>query len=222
MRGTRSASPTGCPCGERGTADEILPRSHFALPTSGGPGAPVADHHQHLFSPSIAALLATGAAGPPAIPVREVLALLDAAGMRRALVLSVAYLYGSPARSVADEYARVRAENDWTGAQAPQYPERLRAFGSVNPLKDYALAELARCARHPQLDPASSCTSATRTCNWTSPPTSRSSGACFGPPMSRVVRTPNAERGSRNQAAWVRVRQGPGARVSGGVAAAGA
>ena len=117
------------------------------------PVAPVADHHQHLFSPALAALLATGAAGPPAIPAREVLALLDAAGMRRALVLSVAYMYGSPARTVADEYARVRAENDWTGAQAAQYPERLRAFGSFNPLKDYALEELARCARHPQLGP---------------------------------------------------------------------
>src|SRR5689334_16219122 len=117
------------------------------------PGAPVADHHQHLFSPALAAVLATGSAGPPAITAREVLALLDAAGMRRALVLSVAYMYGSPARTVADEYARVRAENDWTGAQAAQYPERLRAFGSFNPLKDYALDELARCARHPQLGP---------------------------------------------------------------------
>src|SRR5690242_18253637 len=124
-----------------------------ALPPSGGPGAPLADHHQHLFSPALAALLATEAAGPPALPAREVLALLDAAGIRRALLLSVAYMYGSPARSVADEYARVRAENDWTGAQAAAYPDRLRAFGSFNPLKDYALEELARCARHPQLGP---------------------------------------------------------------------
>ena len=45
---------------------------------------------------------------------------IEALGCRRALVLSVAYLYGSPARSVADEYTQVRAENDWTGAQAPR------------------------------------------------------------------------------------------------------
>jgi uncharacterized protein len=83
-----------------------------------------------------------------------VVALLDAAGIRRALVLSGAYLYGSPRRSaesVEDEYARVRAENDWTGAQAALYPDRLRAFCSVNPLKAYALDELARCAGSPQL-----------------------------------------------------------------------
>ena len=113
--------------------------------------APVADHHQHLFSPAIAALLATGSAGPPAITARDVVALLDSAGIRRALVLSVAYMVGSPARTVADEYARVRTENDWTGAQAAQYPDRLRAFGSFNPLKEYALDELARCAGNPNL-----------------------------------------------------------------------
>ena len=32
-----------------------------------------------------------------------------------------------------------------------QYPDRLRAFGGFNPLKDYALDELARCAHHPNL-----------------------------------------------------------------------
>jgi predicted TIM-barrel fold metal-dependent hydrolase len=60
-------------------------------------------------------------------------------------------MYGSPARTVEDEYAKVRAENDWTGAQVAEYPDRLRAFGSFNPLKEYALEELARCATHPNL-----------------------------------------------------------------------
>jgi predicted TIM-barrel fold metal-dependent hydrolase len=86
-----------------------------------------------------------------AITAPEVVALLDAAGIRYALLLSVAYLYGSPARTLADEYAKVRAENDWTGEQAAQVPERLRAFGSVNPLKAYALDEIARCASNPNL-----------------------------------------------------------------------
>jgi predicted TIM-barrel fold metal-dependent hydrolase len=80
-----------------------------------------------------------------------VVALLDSAGIRRALVLSVAYMYGSPARTVDDEYAKVRAENDWTGAQAAQYPDRLGAFCSFNPLEAYALDELERCATTPHL-----------------------------------------------------------------------
>src|SRR5438874_10599453 len=127
----------------------------MAAMRSAGPAAgqvaPMADHHQHLFSPAIAALLATASGGPQAINGRDVVALLDSAGIRRATVLSVAYLYGSPARNLDDEYARVRAENDWTGAQAAQYPERLRAFCSFNPLKEYALDELARCASNPNL-----------------------------------------------------------------------
>jgi predicted TIM-barrel fold metal-dependent hydrolase len=116
-----------------------------------GQVAPAGDHHQHLFSPGITALLSSGSGGPPAITSADLIALLDSAGIRRALVLSVAYMYGSPARTVADEYLKVKAENDWTGAQAARYPERLRAFCSFNPLKEYALDEMSRCARDPNL-----------------------------------------------------------------------
>ena len=118
---------------------------------SAAPVAPVGDHHQHLFSPAIATLLAGSTTNPRPIFASDVVALLDAAGIRRALVLSVAYLYGSPARTVEDEHAKVRAENDWTAAQAAQYSDRLRAFCGFNPLKDYALDELDRCAKHPHL-----------------------------------------------------------------------
>lgn len=113
--------------------------------------APVADHHQHLFSPAMAALLATSSNPVQAITARDLVALLDSAGIRRALLLSVAYIYGGPSRSVEDEYAEVRAENDWTGAQAAEYPDRLRAFCSFNPLKPYALDEIERCSRDPRL-----------------------------------------------------------------------
>lgn len=116
-----------------------------------GQVAPVADYHQHLFSPDIVKMIAPGAAGPKSITASDVVALLDLAGIQRGLLLSVAYMYGSPARTVADEYAKVRAENDWNGAQAVQYPNRLRAFCSFNPLREYALEELARCAKDPNL-----------------------------------------------------------------------
>jgi uncharacterized protein len=112
--------------------------------------APVADHHQHIFSPAMVALLDTTHTQPP-ITARDVVALLDSAGIRRALVLSVAYIYGSPSRTIKDEYAKVRAENNWTAAQVAQYPNRLRAFCGFNPLKEYALEELERCAKDPRL-----------------------------------------------------------------------
>lgn len=115
------------------------------------PLTPIADHHQHIFSPTIIALLSTPTNPARVITARDVIALLDSAGIRRAVLLSVAYVYGSPSRTVEDEYAKVRAENDWTGAQAAQYPDRLRAFCGFNPLRDYAVDELARCSREPNL-----------------------------------------------------------------------
>jgi predicted TIM-barrel fold metal-dependent hydrolase len=126
-----------------------------ALPAAfaAAPAAPAADHHQHLFSAPIIALI-NPKPGPDAlreIPVTELVSLLDSAGIRRAAVMSTAYMYGRPSRVIEDEYAKVKAENDWTAAQVAKYPDRLRAFCGFNPLKDYALAELERCAAHPQL-----------------------------------------------------------------------
>jgi len=121
------------------------------LPTTQSAPAPVIDYHQHLFSPSAAALV-TGNPKAPGISARNLVALLDSAGIRRALVLSVAYTWGKASREpVENEYEHVKAENDWTAQQVAQYPDRLRAFCSFNPLKPYALEELARCSKDPQL-----------------------------------------------------------------------
>jgi predicted TIM-barrel fold metal-dependent hydrolase len=77
--------------------------------------------------------------------------LLDAAGIRQATLLSLAYQFGKPGREADDEAGAVRRENDWTAAQAARYPDRLAAFCSFNPLKDYAIEELERCASRPGL-----------------------------------------------------------------------
>ena len=112
---------------------------------------PVIDYHQHLASPAAAALV-TGKPDSPGITARDLIALLDAAGIRRALVLSMAYTWGKASRSpVENEYEHVKAENDWVARQVAQYPDRLRAFCSFNPLKSYALEELARCHKDAHL-----------------------------------------------------------------------
>jgi predicted TIM-barrel fold metal-dependent hydrolase len=111
--------------------------------------APVADHHQYIYSPAAAAFLSSNAQLEP-VSAQDLIAQLDAAGIQRAAVLSVAWIYGRPAQLPDDEYARVRAENDWAARQAGEYPGRLVALCSVDPLKDYALAELARCAASPE------------------------------------------------------------------------
>lgn len=122
-------------------------------PGAAVPPVPLADHHQHVFSPAIAQLFADT---PPVVNTQprtaaDLVAQLDAAGIRRAVVLSTAYLFEQPSRQVADAHEKVSAENDWTSREVAQYPDRLIGFCALNPLKDYAVAELDRCAADPNL-----------------------------------------------------------------------
>jgi predicted TIM-barrel fold metal-dependent hydrolase len=104
--------------------------------------APLVDHHQHLLGPGMVAQ------EQKPIDAKAMIRMLDEAGIRRAVLLSNAFRYGDPnAPPMPDEYAKVMAENDWTAREAARYPGRLVAFCSFNPLKDYALNELNRCAR---------------------------------------------------------------------------
>jgi predicted TIM-barrel fold metal-dependent hydrolase len=114
---------------------------------------PLADHHQHLFSPELAALMTTTA---PVAPVRprtaaDLIEQLDAAGIKRAVVLSTAYIFEQPSRNADHAAEKLKRDNDWTSKQVAQFPDRLIGFCGLNPLKDYALEELARCAADPNL-----------------------------------------------------------------------
>ncbi|MDF1505741.1 amidohydrolase family protein, partial [Roseisolibacter sp. H3M3-2] len=88
----------------------------------------------------------------PTIDAAQLVAMLDSARIRRAVVLSGAFAFGGAMdlQGAADtperRRARVRAENDWTAAQAARFPDRLVAFCAVNPLEPFAEAEVARCA----------------------------------------------------------------------------
>jgi predicted TIM-barrel fold metal-dependent hydrolase len=118
----------------------------IALLQGAATGKPAVDHHQHLFSPALAEVIK---ATP--ITARDLVQHLDDAGIKRAVVLSTAYSFSNPARKVQNDYGFVRADNDWTAAEVAQYPDRLIGFCGLNPVKDYALDELARCARNPSL-----------------------------------------------------------------------
>lgn len=76
---------------------------------------------------------------------------MDRAGVKQAAVLSNAYMFGMPELAIEDEYKKVRAENDYVATQAAQYPDRLAGFFSVDPLANYALNEIERCARDQRL-----------------------------------------------------------------------
>jgi predicted TIM-barrel fold metal-dependent hydrolase len=109
---------------------------------------PAVDHHQHLFGPMTQSLAPT----TPRLDADGLVGLLDAAGIGRAVVLSLGYQFGNPNRpAVDDEYGKVRAENDWTAQQVASHRDRLIGFCGVNPLKDYAEEEIGRCAGQPSL-----------------------------------------------------------------------
>ena len=117
------------------------------------PAAPLADHHQHLFSPELAALMTTT---PPVAAVKprtaaDLIAQLDEAGIGRAVVLSTAYIFEQPSRKADHAAEKLKGDNDWTSRQVARFPSRLTGFCGLNPLKDYALEELARCAADPNL-----------------------------------------------------------------------
>lgn len=75
----------------------------------------------------------------------QLITQLDDAGIQRAVVLSVAYQWGSAFNSGPNEYENVKKENDYIAQQVARYPDRLVGFCAFNPLKDYALPELERC-----------------------------------------------------------------------------
>lgn len=119
-----------------------------------------ADHHLHIRSAAAAAhqdravnALDEDPAEGPAEPSQattaaDVIAALDTAGIDGGVVLSNAYMYGMPEADVADAARLVREENDYVASEVAHYPSRLVALCSVNPLADYALAEVERCGTH--------------------------------------------------------------------------
>lgn len=106
--------------------------------------APLVDYHQHLVSPAFAPIVK--------FPARDGAALLkelDAAGIERALVLSVGYSFADERKALTDPDRLTREENDWTSAEVTKNAPRLIGFCSANPLRPVALEELERCLALP-------------------------------------------------------------------------
>ena len=106
--------------------------------------APVLDYHQHLVSPAFAPIVK--------LPERDGAALvreLDAAGIERAVVLSVGYSFADERKALADPDRLTREQNDWTSTEVVKNAPRLIGFCSANPLRPVALEELERCLALP-------------------------------------------------------------------------
>ncbi|CAN5245251.1 hypothetical protein BH23GEM2_BH23GEM2_24470 [soil metagenome] len=106
--------------------------------------APRVDYHQHLVSPAFAPI-----ARLPVRDGRALLAELDAAGIERAVVLSVAYSFADERKKLENPDRLTRDENDWTSGQVAAGGGRLIGFCSANPQRPAALEELERCLALP-------------------------------------------------------------------------
>lgn len=116
----------------------------------------VVDHHVHVHSPEILTFLpgycsSLGRIGAcpevflKPLTVDDLLADMDAAGVRKAWMMSTGYLAESPMMVPPrpDAAQLVHAGNAFTVMQARSHPDRLVAFIGVNPLTPTALSEIA-------------------------------------------------------------------------------
>jgi len=106
--------------------------------------APLVDYHQHLVSPAFSPIVK--------LPERDGAALvreLDAAGIQRAVVLSVGYSFADERKGLTDPDRLTREENDWTSHEVVKNAPRLIGFCGANALRPVALQELERCLALP-------------------------------------------------------------------------
>jgi predicted TIM-barrel fold metal-dependent hydrolase len=117
---------------------------------------PLADYHLHIQGREICEALARLKARNPAVfqgldpsimnprSGDDALRLLDTAGIEQGVLLSEAYMFGSPlmAPDNADVAALTRAENAYNVAEARKSGGRLVAFVGVDPLSPTALPEI--------------------------------------------------------------------------------
>ncbi|WP_160296874.1 amidohydrolase family protein [Sphingomonas sp. ERG5] len=119
--------------------------------------AVIVDHHVHVHSPAILPILSAYCASPgrtskcdpdfsSPLTADDLLRAMDAAGIKRARVMSTAYLAESPFMTppAPDHVAIMRAANDFTVALARAHPDRLDAYIGVNPITSTALPEIER------------------------------------------------------------------------------
>ena len=124
---------------------------------------PLADYHLHIQGPEISEAMRRLQARNPALfqaidPAflkprtgADALKLLDAAGIQHGVVLSEAYMFGSPlmAPDHPDVASLTRAENAYNVAEAEKSGGRLMAFIGVDPISPTALPEIEYwAARH--------------------------------------------------------------------------
>ena len=113
------------------------------------------DGHVHILSPAL--IKAWKGMGIPFSRPDEYYSDIDTIlrnTAERIDLVSMAHVYSSEEFGGAFDNERqlVESENSFVAAARDKYPKRIRAFCSVDPLRDYALAELERCRTTLKMD----------------------------------------------------------------------
>ncbi len=98
------------------------------------------DVHTHIASQRLTDIFTGG--GVPSAGAEDLIARLDEGNVRRAVILSAAYL--GEAVGFTDD-SNMALENDFVAAEVAKYPDRLIGFCGINPLYASAAAEVDRC-----------------------------------------------------------------------------
>ena len=102
------------------------------------------DVHVHIGSQLLTDLFTGG--GVPAVTADDLVARLDEANVRQAIILSAGY-FGKAVGLTED--VNMAPENDYVASEIAKYPDRLLGFCGINPLYPSAVAEIDRCLALP-------------------------------------------------------------------------
>ncbi|MBK9155508.1 MAG: amidohydrolase family protein [Chloracidobacterium sp.] len=123
-----------------------------------GPDSRIADAtdgHVHILSPDLIKVwkdLGIPFSRPDEY-YSDIDAILANTGTKRIDLVSMAHVYSSEEfGKTANDREMVEKENAFVAAARDKHPKRIRAFCSVDPLRDYALEELERCRTKLKMD----------------------------------------------------------------------
>lgn len=130
----------------------LLLASHFA---SAKAAESVSDGHVHILSPELIKIWK--GLGIPFSRSDEYYSDIDViiqnTAVRRIDLISMAHVYSSEEfGGFKNERELVERENAYVAAARDKHPQKVRAFCSVDPLREYALAELGRCRTQLKMD----------------------------------------------------------------------
>jgi predicted TIM-barrel fold metal-dependent hydrolase len=113
------------------------------------------DAHVHILSPELIKIW-KGLGIPFSRPdeyYSDIDVILKNTGTKRIDLISMAHVFSSSEfGTFENERELVEAENSYVAAARNRYPKKVKAYCSVDPLRDYAINELERCRSQLKMD----------------------------------------------------------------------